>query len=394
MIYSTILAHGLFLGLANSAVIRRWTNSGSATGTTYPDVASRCMYWANNIFSGNSCDSVQSYFGITIDQLVSWNPSLSSTDCSLTVGWSYYVDAPTVTTTKTSTSKTTATTTTTKTTAMTTTTTTTTTTSGAAPGLIQTGDGCYDLAATFNILLSDFYAWNPAVGTSCESLQAGYYVCIGVAGGSSTTTTTSATSVPSTTTMTTATVTGPTPQQTGIISICNDYHLNPAVGSSCSALWLGYYICVGIQGGSQPTTTTTTTTTTATGTGPTPTQSGIISSCTDYIQASAGDTCSTLLTGYYSYLPVSLFTEWNPAVGSSCSNLLAGYYYCVATTDIGLQPGTISTCKKYHRVVSGDSCWSIEQEAGITAAQFNRWNSGVGEDCASLWAGYYVCIGV
>lgn len=107
-------------------------------------------------------------------------------------------------------------------------------------------------------------------------------------------------------------------------------------------------------------------------------QSGIISSCTDYIQASAGDTCSTLLAGYYSYLPVSLFTEWNPAVGSSCSNLLAGYYYCVATTDIGPQPGTISTCKKYHRVVSGDSCWSIEQEAGITSTQFNRWNRGPG----------------
>jgi LysM repeat protein len=77
------------------------------------------------------------------------------------------------------------------------------------------------------------------------------------------------TTTSSTTTTSSATVTGPTPQQTGIIANCNKYHLvesgdgcasiataygislpnfyawNPAVGSSCGSLWLGYYVCVG-----------------------------------------------------------------------------------------------------------------------------------------------------
>lgn len=114
-----------------------------------------------------------------------------------------------------------------------------------------------------------------AVGTSCESLQAGYYVCVGVGAGSVTTTAT-ATRASSTSTTMTATMTGPTPQQTGIISTCHDYHLvesgdgcasiasdsgislsdfyewNPAVGSTCASLWLGYYVCVGIEGGYPP----------------------------------------------------------------------------------------------------------------------------------------------
>ncbi len=29
---------------------------------------------------------------------------------------------------------------------------------------------------------SDFYTWNPAVGTDCGGLWLGYYYCIGVAG--------------------------------------------------------------------------------------------------------------------------------------------------------------------------------------------------------------------
>ncbi|RJE24636.1 LysM domain protein [Aspergillus sclerotialis] len=420
---SSILLQGLLCGLASSAVIKRWSNGGSATGPTDPDVASGCTYWANDIANGDTCDSLESYFGITIDQLVSWNPSLSSTDCSLEEGHSYCVDAPNVATTKTTstTSTTTSKTTTTSPTAPTTTTAATTTTRGI-PGptqtglvsncnafyLIEGGDTCYDITADYgNFTLSEFYSWNPAVGDDCSGLQAGYYVCVGVSGTSTATTT--------------ASVTGPTPQQTGIAPNCNDYHLvgsgdtcasiakdndislsdfyewNPAVGSSCSSLWKGYYVCVGVSG---PTTTTpgapttTSATSTATGSGPKPTQSGIVTGCTTYYKAEAGDTCSSIVTGHYSYLSVAQFKKWNPAVGDSCNNLLGGYYYCVATTDLGPQPGTVPACQKYHLVESGDSCYDIEQQYGITTAQFNKWNPKVGEDCGALWVGYYVCVGV
>ena len=83
--------------------------------------------------------------------------------------------------------------------------------------------------------------------------------------------------------------------------------------------------------------------------------------------------------------------EWNPSVGTSC-NLWLGYYVCVAAPDTGsrvsstttssptttsatatapspLEPSTDTQCTAWHYVVSGDTCYAIEQTYGITAAQ-------------------------
>ncbi|KAH3465252.1 hypothetical protein KXV78_008818, partial [Aspergillus fumigatus] len=116
-------------------------------------------------------------------------------------------------------------------------------------------DYCEGIVTAYgNFTLSQFYQWNPAVKTDCSGLQAGYFVCIGVAG--STTTTTS----------------NPhSPQQTGIAANCNKYYFveigdccaaiastygitladfyswNPAVGTSCQSLQAGYYVCVGVS---------------------------------------------------------------------------------------------------------------------------------------------------
>lgn len=46
--------------------------------------------------------------------------------------------------------------------------------------LVVSGDGCYDIAAAAGIALSDFYAWNPAVGDTCAGLWPNYYVCVGI----------------------------------------------------------------------------------------------------------------------------------------------------------------------------------------------------------------------
>ncbi|KAH1773720.1 hypothetical protein KXX07_009343, partial [Aspergillus fumigatus] len=85
MLVSVILTPALLLGVANAATLaKRWSNGDVATGTTDPNVASGCTYWANSIASSDTCESLNAYFGITIAQLVSWNPSLSSTSCTLT----------------------------------------------------------------------------------------------------------------------------------------------------------------------------------------------------------------------------------------------------------------------------------------------------------------------
>ena len=43
--------------------------------------------------------------------------------------------------------------------------------------LVDSGDDCYDITLDTGIALSDFYTMNPAIGSSCSILEAGYYVC-------------------------------------------------------------------------------------------------------------------------------------------------------------------------------------------------------------------------
>lgn len=220
---------------------------------------------------------------------------------------------------------------------------------------VVSGDTCYDIAAAQGISLDDFYAWNPAVGTSCGGLQAGYYVCVGVSSG--TTTTTKSTLSTSTVSQTTTTAAAPSPTQSGLTSNCDDFYLvvsgdgcydiaadngislddfydwNPAVGDDCSGLWPNYYVCVGIST-TAPTTTTTSKATTTTSSG-----NGI-------------------------------------------------------TTPTPTQAGMVSNCDTFHLVVSGDGCYDLAASAGITLDEFYSWNPAVGDDCSGLWTGYYVCIGI
>lgn len=45
---------------------------------------------------------------------------------------------------------------------------------------VVNGDTCDGIVKTYGTFsLAQFYAWNPAVGTSCLSLWLGYWYCIG-----------------------------------------------------------------------------------------------------------------------------------------------------------------------------------------------------------------------
>ncbi|KAL4861741.1 hypothetical protein BDV12DRAFT_190881 [Aspergillus spectabilis] len=181
-----------------------------------------------------------------------------------------------------------------------------------------------------------------------------------------TTTTTSSSTDASTTTTTTTTTTRssiatPTPIEPGLVDGCTAFHLvasgdtcadiaddagisltdfvswNPGVGSDCSGLWLGYYVCIAAVSGtdsssSSSTVSTTTTTTTTTGNG--------------------------------------------------------------VTTPTPYESGITDDCDKFHLVVSGDACADIVSDAGITLDDFYIWNPTVGTDCSGLWLGYYVCVGI
>jgi hypothetical protein len=58
-------------------------------------------------------------------------------------------------------------------------------------------------------------------------------------------------------------------------------------------------------------------------------------------------------------------------------------------------PNMAANCNAFHTVVSGDGCWSITVEYGITLAQFYEWNPDIADDCGTnFWLGSAYCVGV
>ncbi|KAF7535389.1 hypothetical protein G7054_g5453 [Neopestalotiopsis clavispora] len=326
----------------SSAPTTTTTGNGVSTPTpSQPGMVSNCAKF-DFVNPGDTCAIVASRNGITTTQLSAWNNA--GTDCtalqaSVYVCVNLLAGSGTVTTTSTSTS---------------TSSTGIVTPTPSQPGMVSNcnkfdfvnpGDTCSVVAARNSISTAQLSTWNNA-GTDCTALQASVYVCVGLISTGTTLTTT-------TTTSSTGIAT-PTPSQPGMVSNCNKFDfVNPgdtcsavasrnsittaqlsswnSAGADCTALQASVYVCVGVIGGTTPTTTvTTTSTTTSTGNGvstPTPTQ-----------------------------------------------------------------PGMTPNCDKFHFVASGDTCDSIAKAAGITTTQFINWNTGVGSDCTSMWLNAYVCI--
>ncbi|KAH6953500.1 hypothetical protein DER45DRAFT_587025 [Fusarium avenaceum] len=300
------------------------------------------------------------------------------------------------------------------------------------------GETCAKIVSNFGTFDFDtFFKWNPAVGEDCSGIWAGYYYCVGVPG--------TPTAKPSATAPK-PTATGGSgayePQQEGLAKNCNKYHKiastttcssiesyyklpfaqffawNPAVEKDCSGLWVGYWVCVSVEGYT-PTMTTVKATMTKPANGistPPPVQNGMVKNCDKFHQIKSTTTCASI-EDYYS-LPSATFHSWNPAVGNDCKSLLVGYWVCVGT--VGWKPPTKTTaspttptkasngittpspiqskmvgnCNKFHMVTSTTTCSSIRDYYKISLADFGKWNPAVGADCANLWAGYNVCIGV
>lgn len=211
--------------------------------------------------------------------------------------------------------------------------------------------------------------------------------------------------------------------QKNAISLSQFYPWNPNVGTDCGGLWLDVYVCVSIIGHSPATTTappsTTVKPTPTNGIAtPTPIQPGMVNNCDAFHLVKSGDVCANIVQRYG--ISLSQFYKWNPAVGSSCSSLWLDTYVCVSivgvnpvtttmktsvvptTTKTGngvatptpIQNGMTNSCKSFRFVRSGDTCASIAQAAGISLANFYRWNTGVGSSCQSLWLDTYVCVAI
>ncbi|KAF2634390.1 LysM domain-containing protein [Massarina eburnea CBS 473.64] len=254
-------------------------------GTPAPGATQECSDWVQQSY-GLTCAIIEKFYGMTEVQFQAWNPSTAQlgSGCNLIQGLYYCVQVnyksssflstsqpttltrlPTVTTSPTITEPSTTIPSSTGNSVATPTPTQTGMVSNCNKFyLVVSGDGCYDIAATYGISLDNFYAWNPAVGDSCGSLWPNYYVCVGISTASPTTT------PPPTTTDPGNGVTTPTPTQADMTGDCKVFHLvvsgdtcydisatsgislsdfyawNPSVGSSCDALLLGFYVCIAV----------------------------------------------------------------------------------------------------------------------------------------------------
>jgi hypothetical protein len=94
--------------------------------------------------------------------------------------------------------------------------------------LVKAGDGCADIASSHGISLSNFYAWNPAIGSTCKALWADTYVCVGLIGSITTPTTTAGPTI----TAPGNGITTPSPIQTGMTTNCNSFYLVKS-GDNC-----------------------------------------------------------------------------------------------------------------------------------------------------------------
>jgi LysM repeat protein len=304
--------------------------------------------------------------------------------------------------------------------------------------VVTDGLTCTDMASGAGISLEQFLAWNPAVSSDCAT---NYWVdeayCVGVSGddGGTSTTKPPTTSAPSSTSSTTSKPTPPGPTMTGSPADCNKWSLvtdglsctdmatqagislaqflawNPAVSSDCATnYWLGEAYCVGVAGGSTPTTTAKPTT--GKPTPPAPTMSGEPDNCNEWAVVTDGLSCTDMAS--QAGLTLEQFLAWNPAVSSDCAiNYWLGEAYCVGiaggstptttakpTTGKPTPPaptmsGEPDNCNKWAVVTDGLSCTDMASQTGLTLEQFLAWNPAVSSDCVTnYWLGEAYCVGV
>ncbi|KAF7554689.1 hypothetical protein G7Z17_g2696 [Cylindrodendrum hubeiense] len=252
--------------LKTSTTTTSTTMSAAANSPTMPGLADDCDGF-HKVSSGDQCDTIAAAYSISVAQFKTWNTYIDDNCSNLWLDYYVCVHTPGASTT-TSTTKTSTTTTSTTTSA--------TSYSPTMPGLISTCDGfykvssgdlCDTIASKYSITVAQFKTWNTYIDDNCSNLWLDYYVCVHVPGA---TTTTSSTTTSSTATTTTTSASIPSPTMSGIISTCKSYYqvqsgdscwsiysaagitlsqflsYNTAVDSSCSNLWLGYYVCIGV----------------------------------------------------------------------------------------------------------------------------------------------------
>ncbi|POS72078.1 LysM domain-containing protein [Diaporthe helianthi] len=392
------------VGLVPSAAAQ----SGDACpqAATFPDTISNCNLW-HTVEDGDGCWSVQQEFGISADEFLEWNPSVSE-DCLTTS--TATSSGPSTTHQSTTYSTAVPITPYNLTTIATDTAWPPTRTKAGQPDycrswhLVQGRDTCQIVAnqAETGVTADDIKAWNPTLGEDCSGLYVGWWVCNGIQSRTSVTLTWSTSAanatIPDPTPYTPPTSTSvdwsftPTPSLAGMPDDCQAYHLaeendtcrtvlatysyltrqhffdwNPALGGNCDGLWLGYYYCVANFGSTSdvplPTVTEKPTASTA---------QGSAASCTAWYISTPDDTCDSIISMFGRFSEADC-VSWNPSLNSACGNLEPSLYYCVAV------PGTPSS-----RTAAYTSTTASSSAAAVPTGCTSTWLVGIGDTCAHV----------
>ena len=277
---------------------------------------------------GDTCDTIASKNGITVDQFQEWNTAIGGKACNGLWADAYVcvsIIGHTPRPTKPGNGIATPTPT--------------------QPGMVSncdafhkvaTGDSCDTIASKNGITVAQFLEWNTAIGgKACNGLWADAYVCVSIIGHTPTPTKPG------------NGIATPTPTQKGMVFNCDAFYKvksgdtcatiatkngvtvaqlakwNDVGGTACPGLWANSYICVSIIGHTPTPTDPGNGVTT-----PSPLQNGMTKNCKKFHKLGAGDTCATIASKYK--ITVAKFVSWNPAAKSDCSGPWANTYACVA----------------------------------------------------------------
>ena len=167
--------YNLMTGVAYCVSGARTTTIENAPAPTPTGTTSQCYEWYVPK-AGDTCSTIEASFEITFAQFVQWNPNIDSDCYNLMTGVAYCVSG--AMTTSTTASTTSSTSTTSSVIATPTPYQANMTTSCTAFYQAVSGNTCSGIATTYNITLTEFYDWNPAVGTDCTSLWVNEWYCV------------------------------------------------------------------------------------------------------------------------------------------------------------------------------------------------------------------------
>lgn len=173
------------------------------------------------------------------------------------------------------------------------------------------------------------------------------------------------------------------------------YAWNPTLDAACD-LSIGQILCVAESSSTISTTSTTvSSTTTSASVSATP------SACTEYYTVVSGDYCYKIYTEFG--ISSAQLYAYNPSLDANC-DLSIGQVLCVSESPVSTSSSSVqvsstssasptptAACTEYYTVVSGDYCYKIYTEFGISSAQLYAFNPSLDANC-DLSIGQILCV--